>query len=196
VFGDALFGAVGAVLFAEVEGDFVGVCLGIALFFGLGAEFFGLFTIGSRPGELLAFGAVGEGLIAEAGKILGGLLADFGTGGEVGEALEGEELVRGVVVFGDEEPGGGHDGVVDFFGGAVLAARATAADGEGIELGEGEFLAGGDLGVDEVEPILFVVQAHEGTVGGEMEVESAFGTCFADAFAYSVVGLALDVKVG
>ena len=146
----------------------------------MGVHFTGAFFFGA--GNFEAFGAD-----------LRGLFAIFCAGGEVGEALEGEELVRGVVVFGDEEVGGGHDGVVDFFGGAVLAARATVAGGKGVELGKGEFLAGCDLGVDEVEPVLFVVQADEGAVGGEVEVESAFGTGFADALAYSVVGLALDV---
>ena len=174
-FGGALLGAVGAILFAEVERDFVGVHFGGALFFGLSTFFFG-------AGDVQAFSAD-----------MGGLFAVFCAGGEIGETLEGEELVRGVVVFGDEDVGGGHDGVVDFFGGAVLAARTTAAGGDGVELGEGEFLARSDPGVDEIEAVLLFVQAHERAVGGEVEVESAFGTWFADAFADSVVGLALDV---
>jgi len=68
-------------LFAEVEGDFVGVHFFRAFFFG--------------AGDFEAFGAD-----------LRGLFPVFSAGGEVGEALESEELVRGVVVFGDEDVSG------------------------------------------------------------------------------------------
>lgn len=92
--------------FAEVEIDSVGVHFGFALGFGLS-------TVGLRLGALF-FGGT-----------------DFGARGEIGEALEGEELVRGVVVFGDELVRGVHDGVVDFFGGAVLAGVDFVVGGEG-----------------------------------------------------------------
>jgi hypothetical protein len=42
--------------------------------------------------------------------------------------------------------------------------------------------------------LLFVAQTEEGAVGGEVEVESALGAGLADAFADSVVFLALDVR--
>ena len=129
--------------------------------------------------ELVAFGADG-----------GSLFAKFGARGEIGEALEGEELVRGVVALGDEGVGGAEDGFVDFFGGAFLQGD------EGVEVGEGEFSLlrglGAEARVDEVEFVLFVVEAHEGAVGGEVEVESALGTGLADALADGVVGLALE----
>ena len=94
-------------------------------------------------------------------------------------------------MFGDEGVGGVQDGGVDFFGGAFFHGD------EGVEFGEGEFFPvgalGAEAGVDEVQLVLFIVQAHEGAVGGEVEVESALGARFANAFADSVVGLALDV---
>ena len=80
---------------------------------------------------------------------------------------------------------------MNFFGGTFFAG------GKRVEFGESEFLVFAAVGteprVDEVEFVLFVVKAHERAIGGEVEVESAFGTGFADAFADSVVGLALDL---
>ena len=154
-------------LFAEVEGDFVGVHFGSAAFFGLGALFAGEFD----------FGALG---------------AEFGAGGEVGEALEGEELGGGVAAGADGFHGFEEDGVVDFFGGGVLAARASIAGGDGVELGEGEFLAGGEVGVDSLDGFDAFPEDFEGAVGDEVEAEAAFGAWFVDAGAEVGVGGAVE----
>ena len=141
-------------------------------------------------GDLIAFGAVGEGLVAEAGVVLGGLFADGSAGGEIGEALEGEELVWGVVLLGDEEVGGGHDGVVDVRAGQAIGGEVIPG-GEGVEVGKGEFFAVFDPGVDEVEFVLFVEQALEWAFAAESEAESTFCARLAGAFHDNGEGLAL-----
>ena len=52
----------------------------------------------------------------------GALGAEFGAGWKIGQALEGEELGGGVAAGADGFHGFEKDGVVDFFGGGVLAA--------------------------------------------------------------------------
>ena len=153
--------------FAEVELDFVGVHFGFSLRFRFSTLFFG-------AGDLQAFGADG-----------GGLFADFDAGWEVGEALEGEELVRGVVLLGDEGVGGGHDGVVHFFGGAFLAGVDFVVGGEG------EFFAGSKLCVDFIEAVNAGMQHLEG-FDGDVEIEAAFGTGFVDLLADVLVGARTD----
>jgi hypothetical protein len=134
-------------LFAEVQGDFMGVHF-------LGAGFF-----------------VG---------------ADFGAGGKIGQALEGEELGGGVVAGADGFHGFEDDGVVDIFGGELLGASVTG--GDGVELRDGEFLAGGKMGVYFFDGFAAFPEDFERAVGDEVESEAAFGTGFVDAGA--------DVRVG
>ena len=147
-------------LFAEVHLDFVGVHFLSTFFFG--------------AGNFEAFGAD-----------LRGLFAEFCAGREVGEALEGEELVRGVVLFGDEDVGGGHDGVVHFFRGAFFAGVDFVVGGES------EFFAGGDLFVDLFQALDAGMQHLEG-FDGDVQIEAAFGSGFIDLLADILVGAFTD----
>jgi hypothetical protein len=95
--------------------------------------------------------------------------------------LEGEELGGGVFAGGGEFVSGVKNGFVDGVG------RGGVAGTDGDEFGEGEFLTGRDARIDQVEFVLFIEQALEGTLGGNVEVESAFGAGLADAFENSGV---------
>jgi hypothetical protein len=101
-----------------------------------------------------------------AGLEVEALFADFGAGGEVGEALEGEELGGGAFAFKGEVSHGQEDGVMGFFGEIGFFARI-----DGIEVGEGEFLGGFDAGVDFVQAIEFGVEELE-WFAGDFEGES------------------------
>lgn len=118
----------------------------------------------------------------------GGLFPELGAGGEIGEALELEELRGGVVAGLHKLTGGGHDGVVDFIGGGDVAGL------DGVEGREGEFFAADDVGVDFFEAGVFGPEAFE-RAAGDVEAEAAFGTRLADAGKDSVVGLAVE-RVG
>ena len=71
------------------------------------------------------------------------VIAIFGAGWEVREALESEELGGSVVVLENAFVGGFQDGVVNFF-----REIGFFADGDRFEFGEGEFLAGFEFAVD------------------------------------------------
>jgi hypothetical protein len=82
-----------------------------------------------------------------------------------------------------EVVGGFHDGVVDFLGGRLLASD------NGVEFGDGEFFARGEVGVDFGHLVGFVVEALQ-RAAGDVKAEAAFDPGFADALADGVVGFA------
>jgi hypothetical protein len=145
--------------------------------FGFGGGFTAKLFVSEFLGDLQALALDLEALEGDflAGKVhLDFVFAVFGAGGEIGEALKGEEL-GGIVVFGGGElVCGFEDGVVGFFGQVGFFAGA-----DGIEFGEGEFGAGGDAGVDFVEAIEFGVEKLE-WFAGDFEAK-AFGARFGNA---------------
>ena len=176
--GSAFLGAVGAVLFAEVhfdgghflaegEADFVGV------------HFFGEFG-GGLGALVFALSAFFAGLFDP-----GFLSAEFSAGGKIGEALEAEELGGCVLGGTGAIVGVGHDGVVDFF------RRGLVAGFDGLDVGEGECVAGIEAAVDVVQGGLLFVEAFE-RAAGDVESVAAFGARFADAVEDDSVGLAFD----
>ena len=169
--GGALFGAVGAVLFAEIEGDFVFVHFLITCGFRLGAFRF----------RLIAF-------------FFGG--ADGGAFGEVREALEGEELGGGGGGVGEFD-GGVEDGLVRggefFFVAGGGEEEMDVALAEGFEGGERHFFVGRKLGVDDVEERDFGVEGLERALGN-VESES-FWAWLVDAHE-DVVVIAVAEPVG
>jgi hypothetical protein len=154
---------------------------GATLFFARGAffaaevhgDFEGVHFLGALFAGEFDFGALGT---------------EFGAGGEIGQTLEGEELGGGVAAGADGFHGFEEDGVVDFFGRGVLAARVIFAGGDGVELGDGEFLAGGEVGVDSLDGFGALPKDFEWAVGDEVETEAAFGAGFVDAGAEVGVG--------
>ena len=163
--------AVSAVLFAEVEGDFVVVHFLITCGFRLGAFRF----------RLIAF-------------FFGG--AEGGAFREIGEALEGEEL-GGAGGGAGEFDGGVEDGLVRggefFFVAGGGEEEMDVALAEGFEGGEGEFFVGRKLRVDDVEERDFGVEGLERAFG---DVESeAFRAWLVDAHE-DVVVIAVAEPIG
>ena len=163
--------AVSAVLFAEVEGDFVVVHFLITCGFRLGAFRF----------RLIAF-------------FFGG--AEGGAFREIGEALEGEEL-GGAGGGAGEFDGGVEDGLVGggefFFVAGGGEEEMDLALAEGFEGGEGEFFVGRKLRVDDVEERDFGVEGLERAFG-DVESES-FRAWLVDAHE-DVVVIAVAEPVG
>ena len=86
--------------------------------------------------------------------------ANCGAGREIGEALESQELGRGVFAGGGEIAGCLHDDLVD------LVRNVVALPGvDGVEVGKGQFLAGGNAGVDFIECVPFGVKVFQGLSG-------------------------------
>jgi hypothetical protein len=112
----------------------------------------------------------------------GALGAEAGAFGEIGEALEGEELGGGEVFGTDGLAGGVDDGFVEFLRGA-----RSLDVGEVFEFGISEFWAGANAVVQSAEERHPVVQGLEG-FAGDVQAET-FGTGFADAFEDVVEGV-------
>ena len=172
------------------------------LFFAEGLGLFGEFEAFFGESELRSGHFFAEGVHLE---FLGGyllvefeaLLANFGASREIGQALEGEELVRGIAAGADGLQGFEKDGVVDLLGSRCIAF------GNGVEGGEGEFFAAGDPGVDLLDCFLSGPEAFEGAIRTNVKSEAAFGAglVHADAecgigFAVEQLGDLLDLGVG
>jgi hypothetical protein len=110
------------------------------------------------------------------------VFAVVGEGGEIGEALEGEEPVRGVIARPHKVKRGVENSVEQFVGDVGLFAGSDR-----VEVREGDSFAGGDLLVDLVDGVLFGVKVFEG-LPGDNEAE-AIRPRQSDAFENLVVGL-------
>ena len=114
------------------------------------------------------------------------LIAESDARGEIGQALEREELVGCVVGFGDANVGGGHDGVVDFFRGGDVSLS------DGVERRDGEFFSGGKVGVDLLDRFGLLPKAFQRTIAEKIEAEAAFGTWLVHTQADRGVSLLIE----
>ena len=123
------------------------------------------------------------------------LFADLNASGEIGEALQREELSGGVFAGGRHLIGGFHDGVVGFLRGRLIAGE------NGVEFGDGKFFAGLEVGVDFGDLIGFAVKGLE-RADRDCEAESLgawFVNSLPDLFVFLVakpVGDLVDFLFG
>jgi hypothetical protein len=145
---------------------------------GLGARFLGSEAFAEflgAPGEGEAF--FGDVFAVDVRLDLVGTV--LGPSGEIGEALESEEIGGSVVARRGEVVSGVHNGVVHFVGDAVIGSwfsvvgrgrrlgrsEKEIAGRQGVELGDGHFFVCGYARIDEVEQSDFGVECLERAYG-------------------------------
>ena len=153
--------------------------------FLLGESDTALFEFQTFVGDLFAEGVHFEFVLEFFAGQFRAFSAEFGAFGEIGQALEREELCGGVLAGSGLCVGVFQNGLMD-----VLGEIGLFGSVDGVEFAEGEPLAGGDPGIDPLDASGFGPKALE-RASGNLDSKS-FGTRFGDALDGVVVLAAFD----